>query len=1050
MRATLAIPLLATAGATAIAACGGDGPTQPPGVASVQVTPATAALAAIGETVQFSATPRDAQGNPVAGKTASWSSAPTAVAGIDQAGLATAAANGSSTITATVDGKTGTATLTVTQRGDALRIATHPAGASAGRPLTTQPVAEILDARGNVVINDNTTTVTASIASGGGALASAVATASAGVVTFTELAVNGLVGERALRFAAEGLVEAVSDPFTVTPGPADRLALVAGDAQVGLAAMTLPTPLSVRVTDAFTNPVAAVDVSWTVTTGSGAPSASTTPSEADGIAAVSYTLGRFAGDEAVEASTTGLNGSPVVFRATATPNGTIRGTLSLGAGGAAPAAAHKVSVGGAALQRPASGKQLAPRVSAASGIARNPVAPAPPAYTPDELIVTFHPTAIGAPRIGAQAHAFAATAERTASSMRAALAPHLDPERARLRGTSPAILAARIAAADVGRLDVLAAELRANPAVARVERNGIVQLEAPRALTDAARSRLPNDPLYVWQAWHYAMADLPEAWTLTTGDATVLVAVVDDGIRFDHPGVAANLTSDGYDFVSDLTLPLCAGGDISNAGDGDGYDSDPTQPAAYAYNGTCVGGLLASGNHGLHVAGTIGAVGNDAAGGAGVNWTVRIRPVRGLGVAGTGTNYDLAQGVLYAAGLPADDGAGGTVQPAVGARVINASFGGGPSTVMENAVLAATNAGALIIAAAGNSASTTPLYPAAYPQSLSVSAVGPDTLLASYSNYGTTVDVAAPGGDLGDGGADFGVISSAWDFTTSTALWDAWQGTSMAAPHVSGVAALVLARDPGLTRDQLRARLEDFAVDIGPAGPDNQYGRGLVNARNGLTQSLAPPRALYARLVDATTGASVATATAAPDGTYEFRELGDADYYVYAGQDADGDGLVGVAGRRWDAFGGAPAPSALTINGAGTTTASFSVGLPREVEGNDSFGTADALPVGGYMLGAIADPATDADVYRVRVPSQGTYTFETSANDGACGFALEEDTILQLFDETATLLAEHDDVDLDGNNFCSRISMSLGAGTYFIAVFGWYGRPYRLTVRAGS
>jgi subtilisin family serine protease len=154
---------------------------------------------------------------------------------------------------------------------------------------------------------------------------------------------------------------------------------------------------------------------------------------------------------------------------------------------------------------------------------------------------------------------------------------------------------------------------------------------------------------------------------------------VDQGIRFDHPGIAGNLTNDGYDFVTDRLVPACAGGFVSNAGDGNGYDPDPTIPAAYEMDpvNNCAVGLESSGAHGLHVAGTIGAVGNDGIGVTGVNWVVRIRPVRVLGTTGSGTDADVTNGILYAAGLPVDTGAGGPpISRASAARIINLSLGG--------------------------------------------------------------------------------------------------------------------------------------------------------------------------------------------------------------------------------------------------------------------------------------------------------------------------------------------------------------------------------------
>ena len=469
---------------------------------------------------------------------------------------------------------------------------------------------------------------------------------------------------------------------------------------------------------------------------------------------------------------------------------------------------------------------------------------APQRFTPHDLIVTFRPGPLGAPPAGAVAMAARATAQGIAQGIRFRLAPHEAAGRLRLSDVSPAILAARLRVERPEQMDSIASVLRADPAVADVARD--VRVYAADRAAEFADT-IPNDPAYPDQSWNYAMIDLPRAWSITTGSAAVLVAVVDNGIRFDHPAVTANLTSDGYDFVSQAPDSLCAGGHIDNADDGDGYDSDPTIPDDFVPNqaNTCLNGHFSIGGHGLHVAGTVGAVGNDGVVVTGVNWTVRIRPVRVLGLLG-GTFFDVAQGILYAAGLPASDGAGGFVQAPSAARIINVSLGGPcpPGTTLHDAVIAATNANALVIAAAGDSSATAPFCPAAYQEALAVSAVGPSGLLASYSNYAGATGIAAPGGDVG-GDATFFVLSSTCDFTTSPCSpnYAYYAGTSQATPHVSGVAALLLAADPTLTSAQLRARLTDYAVDAGSAGADAQYGAGIVNARNSLTQTLAPPRA---------------------------------------------------------------------------------------------------------------------------------------------------------------------------------------------------------------
>src|SRR6185503_4184808 len=221
-------------------------------------------------------------------------------------------------------------------------------------------------------------------------------------------------------------------------------------------------------------------------------------------------------------------------------------------------------------------------------------------------------------------------------------------------------------------------------------------------------------------------------------------------------------------------------------------------------------------DHGMHVSGTIGAVGNDGVGTTGINWNVRIRPVRVLDITGSGSFFDIAQGVLYAAGLPASDGAGGTVTAPSRAAIINVSLGSSTNAaVLANAVAAATNAGSLIVASAGNNQTSGNHYPASYPEVLSAVAIGPDLQLASYTNIGQTAGISAPGGGFRFGGGTSGVLSTTWNYVTGTPNYAFYQGTSMAAPHVTGIAALVLAANPGLTNTQIKARLQSTAVHLG-------------------------------------------------------------------------------------------------------------------------------------------------------------------------------------------------------------------------------------------
>jgi subtilisin family serine protease len=845
-----------------------------------------------------------------------------------------------------------------------------------------------------------------------------------GVATFNDLRLDKRGAGYRLRATAAGLAPDTSGGFAVRAGPPARISVQAGNGQTGAAGTALPTPFSVLAVDGFGNQVPGATVSWTIASGGGSVNPAQSVTDSTGRTGTTRTLGVHPGTQTVAATVAGLPDSVSSFTATATPNGTISGTISLASGFLAPPASSA----------PTSLALMSPE----------------PAYTADELIVTYRAAALAAPPVGSVALTAPATSAALGLTIQGRLAALPAAAQFEVRGVSPALLAARVRVTDSTRLDAVAASLRQDPAVESVERNAIVRLETHPAHT-ARTATVPGDPLYPQQAWHYGMIDLPRAWAITTGSAGVLVAVVDNGIRYDHPAVAANLTHDGYDFVTKASVPLCTGGTIDNAGDGDGYDADPTQPADYDFNDSknCAIGLTTSGDHGLHVAGTIGAAGNDGVGVTGVNWTVRIRPVRVIGVAGFGTFYDIAQGILYAAGLPADNGKGGTVTAPSGARIINLSLGGSPgSSTLHNAVIAATNAGALVIAAAGNSGNTSLLYPAAYAEALSVSAVGPDGLRASYSSYGSTIDIAAPGGDIADGDGSFGVLSTAWNYVTNAPIYDSWDGTSMATPHVSGVAALLLAQTPSLTQAQLRARLTTYAVDAGSPGRDDQYGAGIVNARNSLTQTLAPPTKVYARLFSAG-GLLLGTAAVAADGSYAFTGLGDGSYTVYGGTDENGDGQLGVPGRRWGALGGSAMPSPVTVDGAAIYPATFAVALPTELEPNDVPAQANALVIGGYVTGAIGS-LSDVDAFRVRIPQSGTYTLETSAVNGACGFALEANTILTLEDSTGTVLASNDDIDAAALNYCSRMAVGLTAGTYYATVTGTSGRRYRLSLRTGT
>lgn len=309
-----------------------------------------------------------------------------------------------------------------------------------------------------------------------------------------------------------------------------------------------------------------------------------------------------------------------------------------------------------------------------------------------------------------------------------------------------------------------------------------VRCASPNYLMQALTQ--PNDTFYDKQ-WHYPQIKLPQAWDVTTGSQNVIVAVLDTGIVSAHPDFAGRLIG-GFDMISDP----------QRARDGNGRDSNPED----------VGDLITpqgSSFHGTHVAGTIGANGNDGQGIAGVDWNCRLMVVRVLGQGG-GTIDDIANGILFAAGLPNASGA----VPPQRADVINMSLGGpGLNPVLQAACNQAAAAGVLLVAAAGNDNTDQPSSPAAFDSVLSVGAVDAVKQRAPYSNFSPTVDIWAPGGDMsadrtGDNFPD-GVLSTMAD-DQGNLFFKFENGTSMASPHVAGVAALVKAANPSLTASQIR------------------------------------------------------------------------------------------------------------------------------------------------------------------------------------------------------------------------------------------------------
>jgi thermitase len=300
---------------------------------------------------------------------------------------------------------------------------------------------------------------------------------------------------------------------------------------------------------------------------------------------------------------------------------------------------------------------------------------------------------------------------------------------------------------------------------------------------------VPNDPYWSYQ-WGPAKIEADYAWDTTVGDPSVLVAVIDTGIDYNHPDLEGNYVTLGYDWVNNDTDPLDDFG------------------------------------HGTHCAGIIAAALNNTVGIAGIA-NVSIMAEKGLDAGGYGTEDDLANAIIHAVDQGAD--------------VLSNSWGGyGESMLIHDAVQYAYNHGVLVIAAAGNEASSTKIYPAAYAEVVAVTATdsydNPADEPGWGTNFGDWVEVAAPGVDIYSTMPTYHVTLNDYGYSMN---YSYMSGTSMACPHVAGVAALIWSQFPNMTRDQVRLQLRFTADDLGDPGFDYYYGYGRINARSAVEQ--APP-----------------------------------------------------------------------------------------------------------------------------------------------------------------------------------------------------------------
>lgn len=426
----------------------------------------------------------------------------------------------------------------------------------------------------------------------------------------------------------------------------------------------------------------------------------------------------------------------------------------------------------------------------------------------------------------------------------------------------------------------------------------------------------PNDTRYTEQ-WHYFEANgglrLPAAWDKATGTG-VNVAVIDTGYR-PHADLSGQILA-GYDFISSATI----------ANDGNGRDSDASDTGDAVVAGECGVGQPAqdqsSSWHGTHVAGTIAAKTNNALGVAGVAYNARIVPVRVLGKCG-GYTSDIADAIIWASGGTVS----GVPANANAARVINMSLGGGGAcgATTQAAIDSARSRGTVVIVAAGNeNTDASNSNPANCAGVVTVASINRSGGRAWYSNYGAVVDVAAPGGDTSV--AANGILSTLNAGLTAPAAdnYAFYQGTSMATPHVAGVAALMLSKNLNLTPDEIESKLKSTARAF-PA-TCTSCGSGIVDA------SAAVDAATVVAVTMNETEANNTTATGnsvAASGTTVSGNMGtttDTDYFTVqlpAGKTLTSTLTMGSSTADYDlyVYNSAGTLLAKSENGAGLTDA---------------------------------------------------------------------------------------------------------------------------------
>ena len=563
--------------------------------------------------------------------------------------------------------------------------------------------------------------------------------------------------------------------------------------------------------------------------------------------------------------------------------------------------------------------------------------------------------------------------------------------------------------------EALMNRLRRNPDVAYVELDRVMK-----------PTLVPNDTYYNGNQWHYYEATggigLPGAWDLATGSG-VVVAVLDTGIT-NHSDLNANVVS-GYDFIADSTT----------AGDGNGRDADPSDAGDWVTADQCGPGEPAEDSswHGTHVAGTIAAVTNNSKGVAGVAFNAKVMPLRVLGHCG-GLSSDIADAIVWAAG----GSVSGVPANANPVEVINMSLGGpnscGAST--QAAINYAVNAGAVVVVSAGNDGVDALGYePANCANVITVAATTRAGAKADFSNYGNAVDVSAPGG------GDSSYIASTWNNGTqgpTTEHYIGMQGTSMSAPHVSGVAALMQGLSPS-SPAAVEGVIKSTARAL-PVACAEGCGSGIVNALAAVTS--VGGGALIVSDVTATEGDA---------GTKTF------SFTVSLSKAMAGNVTFDIATTNGTATAGSDYVALNQTNQlivAGATSKNFSVTVNGDtaVEANETFtvnvsnvsGIAVAKSQGvgtivnddatllsnGVSVGPISGSTGAMAYYSLVVPAgKASVTFTTSGGTGDADLFVSRGSL------PTTSVAERSS---EGATTAETITIvNPTAGTYYVLVYAW-------------